>query len=103
MRDGVILEGFQRITDAIQMDLAQLTRANAMLRTRVDALEAVLTGSRLALVKMAILQLISPKWAARVIQARHSDQIEKFNRIRKDAAEARPKVVNPPTKGLIQL
>ena len=103
MRDGQILEGFQRITDAIKLDLAQVTRANAMLRTRLDALEGVLMGSRFALMKLALLQLISPKWAARAIQVRHSDEIEKFNRQRKFAAAQRAKVMNPPTQGLISV
>lgn len=104
MRDGVILEGFQRITDAIKQDLSQVTRANAMLRTRVDALEDVLTGSRFALIKLALLQLLNPIWASRAIQARHNDQIERFNRQRRAAGEARSKVMSPANQqGLIHL
>lgn len=103
MRDGAILEGFQRITDAIAEDLAKVTRANAMLRTRLDALEGVLLGSRFALLKIALFQLLSPRLVARAIQARHADEIAKFNAIRNQATRERPRITNAPTKGLINL
>lgn len=101
MRDQTILEGFQRITDAISDDLAKVTRTNAMLRTRLDALEGVLLGSRFGLLKMAVLQLLSPKWTAKVVQARHAEEIEKFKVVRNRAAQVRPQVTAAPTKGLI--
>lgn len=103
MRDGQIIEGFQRITDAISDDLAKVTRANAMLRTRIDALEGVLLGSRFALLKLALFQLLSPRLVARAIQARHAEEIRKFNVIRQQAAKVRPRIVDAPTKGLISL
>lgn len=103
MRDGTILEGFQRITDAISDDLAKVTRTNAMLRTRIDALEGVLLGSRFGLLKMALAQLISPALVARMIQARHADEIVRFNAIRAQATKERPRIVKAPTDGLISV
>lgn len=101
MRDATILEGFQRLTDATSDDLAKVSRANVMLRTRIDALEGVLLGSRFGILKMMVFQLLSPFLVARAVQARHTEEIKKFNEIRRKVAEARPKVVNAPTQGLI--
>lgn len=96
MRDGTILEGFNRMSDSISADQAKLQKGYALLRTRVDALEHLLLGSRLGILKMMLLQLISPKLLANTVRQAHSDQIRLFNLARAAAASDKPKVAVPP-------
>lgn len=95
MRDGVIIQQFEQMAAAVTQDNQSLQRSVAMVRTRMDALEALLLGSRFGILKLALLQLISPKLVARMVQAQHADQINQFNKERAAAQIARAKVKAP--------
>lgn len=97
MRDGTILEGFNRMSDAISADQKKLQQGYALLRTRVDALERLMLGSRFGLIKMMFLQLISPSLLARTVRDLHAEQIAQFNAMRQASLKEKPKFKAPPT------
>lgn len=96
MRDGTILDGFNRMSDAISADQNKLQTGYALLRTRVDALERLMLGSRFGLLKMIFLQMISPALLARTVRNVHAEQISQFNAMRQAAMQDKPKVTLPP-------
>lgn len=102
MRDKTVLDGFTHLVDSVSSDQAQLSRGLSMIRTRQDALERLLLGSRLGLVKCAMIQLFSPKTLRRILQAVHGEEIDRFNLQRRAAMEKRSIVKAPPTMGLIK-
>lgn len=96
MRDDTILEGFNRMSDQIAADQSKLQSGYALLRTRVDAIENLMLGSRFGLIRMMILQLVSPRLLANMVRNAHADQIRKFNVARTAAMAEKPKIKTPP-------
>lgn len=96
MRDGTILEGFNQLSAAISSDQKKLQSGFALMRTRVDALETLMLGTRFGIVKVIFLQMISPALLAKLVQRSHSDEIRRFNIMREAQASQKPKVKTPP-------
>lgn len=95
MRDTTILEGFNRMSDSISADNAKLQKGYALLRTRVDAIEDMAFGGRFSLLRLMILQLVSPQRLAQLVQAYHAKHIDRFNAVRAAAMAEKPKVMSP--------
>lgn len=102
MRDKTVLDGFTHLVDSVSSDQAQLSRGISMLRTRQEALERLLLGSRFGIVKCVLIQLLSPKLLARMLQAVHVEEIDRFNYQRRIAMERRPVVKAAPVQGIIK-
>ncbi len=92
MRDQETYRMFQQMTDAVSADQNRLAEGFALLRTRVDALESLFLGSRFGLLKVMLMQLISPKRVAWLVRVKHQEQISKFNAAREAALRARSKI-----------
>jgi len=92
MRDGEIVERFNSLTSGIIQDHTKLRTSHALVRTRIDALERFMLGSRFGIVRAIILQLISPPLLARTIQAYHAREIHDFNQEMAAANQRQPAV-----------
>ncbi len=84
VRDSSIILAHQTLTDKVGGDIGHLTTSVGLVRTRIDALEDILFGSRLGVLKVILLQLLSPAALQRVIKTKPAEQIHEFN----DAAAA---------------
>lgn len=96
MRDGTILQGFNQLSAAIASDQKKLQSGFALMRTRVDALESLMLGSRFGILKVMLLQMISPRLLAKLVQRCHSDEIRRFNLMREAMMAEKPKIKTPP-------
>ena len=82
MRDADIIKN---ITDVAELkatlidSYVNMGHELLLIRTRVDALEKVLFGSRFSLLTAAIVGIFSPSSMARVIQKIHVAEIKRFN------------------------
>lgn len=102
MRDKTVLDGFTHLADSVSSDQAKLSRGIAMIRTRQDALERLLLGSRFGILKCLIIQLFSPRTLARMVQEIHAEEIQRFNQVQRMAAEKRSPVMPAPALGIIK-
>lgn len=102
MRDKTVLDGFAHLADSVSSDQAQLSRGISMLRTRQDAVERLLFGTRFGIIKCIVIQLFSPRMMAKLVQAVHTEEIARFNQQRRMAQEKRSAIKPPPELGLIK-
>lgn len=102
MRDQTILNQLDALAGCMASDSANLQTAITLIRTRVDALELTLLGSRFGILKLILLQLFSPKRVALMIRDQHNEQIRKMNLARAEAAKARPTIKKAPPIGVIK-
>lgn len=82
MREGAIIQGLtdlETMKRAMIEDHLSMTHELVLMRTRIDALEKVLLGSRLSLLSAVVVTLFSPSWMARLVQKMHTIQIQRFN------------------------
>lgn len=80
MRDQTIEAAFRRFQEAVEHDVANLTKQNALNRARIYAVERVLFGRRWFLLKAILLSLISPKKLKDRINLAHAAEVADFNR-----------------------
>lgn len=87
MKDAEIYHRFDTLSDMVSQDVHNLQRGISMVRTREDAIERLLFGSRFGIVKVMLLQLLSPRLLAKTVQKVHSEEIERYNVSRREAAK----------------
>lgn len=85
MRDQDLLNRFSNIEGAVASDFKNIVRQSLLMRTRIDAIERVLFGSRFGILRSILLQLISPRLMATRVRYVHNDQIRKMNEALSDA------------------
>jgi hypothetical protein len=100
MRDGDILGRFEMLADMVTTDVGNIQRGISMVRTRIDAQERLLFGSRFGIVKVVLLQLLSPKLLQRTLNRIHSEEIERYNENRRKTKE-RSEIKAAPNPGLL--
>lgn len=98
MRDQEVYQQLERMASAISSDNANLQRANVLMRSRIDALEKILFGGRLSILKMIFMQMLSPRAVATLVQYTHGKQIEDFNAAKAAAEKRQPKVKPAPVE-----
>jgi len=96
MRDSEVMTRFNTIEGMAASDIGNIQKQTLLLRTRMDAIEKVLFSSRFGLLKVAIIQLLSPLTMAKVIQANHSKQIKEMNEAITEAGLRKPKIRQAP-------
>lgn len=96
MRDSSIVTAFERMEKMVGHDIRLLNSTAAKLALRVDAIQRVLFGSRLALPWAILLGLISPKSMLRYIDTVHKAIEAEYTAKAKAKMEAAAKaVINP--------
>lgn len=98
MRDGTIVEAFNRLEAKVGHDLGLLVKNFAVVETRQKALEAALLDSRIGLFKLAFLQLLAPKAARWLVAGKHSALMKSF----RDKQEAVAKAIVTEQKAIIR-
>lgn len=79
MRDFTIIAKDRLLERRIAHDLTLLSNQNVLTRTRIDSIEAILMGSRFALLKILILLLINPSVVSARIKEMHDKMITQYN------------------------
>lgn len=106
MRDAEVYrllgERMTVLSDMVVKDVTQLQRGISLLRCRQDAIERLLFGSRWAILRIVVLQLISPSILRKTLNVAHTAEIERYNKNRRKAQES-SKIKAAPQAGLIQL
>ena len=101
MRDAEIIKSQQRMADAVNFNMQQTARTISRLGARLTALERLLFGHRLSLVRMALLCLISPSSVIeslnvaerKILKQLHEDAKAKYEAAQK--AKAEPSLILP--------
>lgn len=81
MRDVEIIESQQRMADAVNYNMAQTAHTLSRVGARLTAIERILFGHRLSLIRMAILCILSPK---SVIDALNKAERDILNQLQSD-------------------
>jgi hypothetical protein len=79
MRDGVILNGMGKLERNVIKDVRALHDLNVLCRTRIDAIERIMFGSRLGLVKVLFLSIFAPSYLQVLINEAHEATLNEYN------------------------
>lgn len=101
MRDAEIMRSQQQMADAVNFNMMQTARTISRIGARLTALERLLFGHRLSLLRMALLCLISPQSVIdslniaerKILQQLQEDAKAKFEK--KQAEEQKPNLLLP--------
>lgn len=96
MRDDQIISHFRSMEGMIASDVRGLQRQLLLLRTRHDALEMMLFGSRFGILRLALLQLIRPSLVALRLKSIHAKTIDRMNEALAKASDHSPSVKKAP-------
>lgn len=80
MRDGLILGGMAQLEHRVGKDIIALHDLNVLCRARIDAFEYVFFGSRLSLLKVLILSLVSPQRLKKSLNEAHEKCLDEYAR-----------------------
>lgn len=101
MRDAEIIRSQQEMADAVNYNMAQTARMLSRITARLTALERLLFGHRLSLLRMGLLCLISPSSVIdslnaaekKILKQLHSEARVKFDESQKE--QAKPNLILP--------
>lgn len=96
MRDGAIVEAFTRMERMVGSDIRLLNKTVATLAMRMDAIQKVMFGSRLAFIEAGFLSVFAPKMLERAIDRVHKSIEDDYKKkVEARMEEARKAVIKP--------
>lgn len=99
MRDIQVFQALQALEAKVGEDTGLLLRTISMIETRQKALEHLLFRDRLSILKIALLQLISPSKARAALMMTHQGMLRDHNKKLKEAIESKNRMVKPSAAG----
>lgn len=78
MRDSSIFSSFEKLEAKVGHDINVVLEAMNVIETRQRALEFVLLSSRFALLKLAVVQLFSPRMATQAVFLRQQNLLSTY-------------------------